>query len=80
MPPASGSAASSVLHLFETTPTMYQGLVGILAAPCAISSAVMASEMGGDDQLAGQLVVWSTLCAIFTLFALIFSLRSLCLI
>lgn len=68
---------SSILHLFETSPAMYQGLIGILASPCAVSSAVMAAEMGGDETLASQLVVWSTLISMFSLFFIVFVLRML---
>ncbi len=68
---------SGVLHLFEASPVMYQGMIGVLATPCAISSVVMASEMGGDDTLASQLVVWSSLTSILSLFIIIVVLRTI---
>jgi predicted permease len=37
----------------------------------------MAKEMGGDEQLAGQIVVWTSLLAIITLFIIVVVLRTL---
>lgn len=45
--------------------------IALFGTPAAVSSAVMAREMGGDDELAGQLVVWTTLGSAFTLFVII---------
>ena len=45
--------------------------IALFGTPVAVSSAVMAKEMGGDDDLAGQLVVWTTIGSAFTLFAII---------
>lgn len=36
----------------------------------------MAGEMGNDEQLAGQLVVWTSICSIVTLFAQVLLLMS----
>lgn len=47
----------------------YPGLVALFGSPVAVSSAVMASSMGADDQLATQLVVWTSIFSIFTIFA-----------
>ena len=43
--------------------------------PTAVSSYIMAQEAGADSELAGQLVVWSTLVSAFTVFAVTFLLR-----
>lgn len=51
-------------------------LVGISATPVAVSSAVMTQEMGGDDQLASQLVIWTTVMSLFSVFCVVFLLRS----
>lgn len=48
--------------------TEYPALIALFGTPVAVSSAIMAGEMGGDEQLAGQLVVWTSLCSIITLF------------
>jgi predicted permease len=51
------------------------GLIAVFASPVAISSAVMVQEIGGDEQLANQLVVWSSIFSMFTLFLLAYVLR-----
>lgn len=45
--------------------------------PVAVSSYIMAQQAGADGQLAGQLVVFSSVLSIFTLFVTIFILRTL---
>jgi len=50
-------------------------LVAISATPVAVSSAVMAQEMGCDDQLASQLVVWSSALSMATVFCIVYLLR-----
>ena len=55
----------------------YAALVALFATPVAVSSAPMAQEMGGDSELAGQLVVFTTLVSAFTLFLVIYALRLL---
>ena len=60
--------------LSEFTPLLscgkaeYAALVSFFGTPVAVSSAVMAYEMGGDEQLATQLVVWTSIFSIFTIF------------
>jgi predicted permease len=49
----------------------YPALIALFGSPVAVSSAVMAGQMDGDEQLATQLVVWTSLCSIFTVFALV---------
>lgn len=53
----------------------YPALIALFATPVAVSSAIMTHEMGGDNQLAGQLVVWSTICSIVTIFFTIVVMR-----
>ena len=50
--------------------------VGLCATPVAVSSAVMVQEIGGDDQLASQLVVWSSVLSMATIFVITFILRA----
>lgn len=50
--------------------------VGVFATPVAVSSAIMAKEMGADDELAGQLVVWTSLVSALTIFVYVTILRS----
>lgn len=46
----------------------------MLASPTAVSSFTMAQQMSGDDELAGQIVVMSSLFSILTVFCGIFML------
>lgn len=46
-------------------------LIAMYGSPVAVSSAIMAEQMGNDEQLATQLVVWTSLCSIVTIFALV---------
>ncbi|MBQ1281385.1 MAG: AEC family transporter [Oscillospiraceae bacterium] len=55
------------------TPT----ILAICASPIAVSSAVMTQEIGGDEQLANQQVVWSSVLSMFTIFVFVFILRSI---
>lgn len=48
----------------ETYPT----LIAMFGAPVAVSTAVIASEMDGDEQLATQLVVWTSLGSVVTVY------------
>ncbi len=46
-------------------------LVALFGAPAAVSGAVMAGEMGNDEQLATQHVVWSSVGSMVTIFAIV---------
>lgn len=46
----------------------YPALVALFGSPVAVSSAIMAGQMGSDEQLAAQLVVWTSICSIVTIF------------
>lgn len=56
-------------------PAEFTVFVALFGTPVAVSSAVMAGEMGCDDQLAGQYVVWTSVCSMFTIFGIVFVLR-----
>ena len=49
----------------------YPAMVALFGSPAAVASAIMATEMGGDEQLATQIVVWTSLLSIVTLFLII---------
>lgn len=55
----------------------YAALVALFGSPVAVSSAIMASEMGGDEQLASQYVVWTSLLSMGTIFLLVSMLRGI---
>jgi len=56
---------------------MFPALIALFASPVAVSSVIMASEMDNDEQLAGQLVVWTCIGSVITIFMIIVVLRSL---
>ena len=49
----------------------YPALIALFGTPAAVSSAIMAGQMKNDQQLATQLVVWTSLCSIPTIFLLV---------
>ena len=55
----------------------FAAFVGVFATPAAVASAVMAKEMGADEELAGQLVVWTSLIGMVTVFVSTAVLRAL---
>ena len=67
---------SEFTTLVDFGQTEYPALIALFGTPVAVSSAIMAGEMGNDEQLAGQLVVWTSICSIVTLFAQVLLLMS----
>ena len=55
----------------------FPSLIALFGTPGAVSSAIMAEEMGNDGTLAGQLVVWTSVLSIFTMFLTIVAVRML---
>lgn len=53
----------------------YPALLALFGSPVAVSSAIMAQEMENDGELAGQLVVWTSVASVVTLFGFILTLR-----
>ena len=64
-------------HILHFTPGIFAALISLFATPVAVASAIMAEEMENDGQLAAQLVVWTSLISVFTLFGFIFLTRAL---
>lgn len=57
------------------TAVEFPSLITVSATPVAVSSAVMVQELGGDGQLAGQIVVWTTVFSAGTIFCIVYLLR-----
>lgn len=55
-------------------------LISLFASPAAVSSFTMAQQMGGDGELAGQLVMFGTVVSVFTMFLWIFTVMQMGLI
>ena len=56
---------------FKST-TDFAILIALFATPIAVSSAPMAAQMGQDEELAGQIVVWTSTISAISLFIIIF--------
>lgn len=54
--------------LFAWTPALVASFCALFASPVSVSSAPMAAEMHADEALAGQLVVWTSIGSVFSLF------------
>lgn len=52
-------------------------LLGTFASPIAVSSFTMAQEMHGDEKLAGQLIIITSILSVFTIFSAILLLRNI---
>lgn len=75
-----GAVLLSKIGIMSVTAAEMPGLISVFASPVAISSAVMVGEIGGDDQLATQLVVWTSVMSMFSIFICVFIMKSLCLL
>ena len=53
----------------------FAALVAVVCTPVAVSSVPMAQEMGADAELAGQLVVFTTISSAVTVFLASFLLK-----
>ena len=59
---------STYTGLLTCTSRDYPALIALFATPAAVSSAVMAGQMGNDEQLATQIVVWTSVVSVVTMF------------
>ena len=71
---------SEYTGILNLTAVEYPAFISLFASPVAVSSAVMVGEIGGDEQLAGQLVVWTSVLSMLTMFLIIFTMKALTLI
>ena len=71
------AAVLFVAVLLDFDSSVYPALVALFGSPVAVSSAIMAQEMDNDGVLAGQLVVWTSISSIFTIFVMVVILRSI---
>ena len=58
----------SSLGVLKAGTNEYASLIALFGTPVAVSSAVMAGQMGGDEQLATQLVMWTSIGSVVTIF------------
>lgn len=72
-----GAVILNSLGLVHFTSAAFAALIGLYATSVAVASAIVAEEMDNDGQLAGQLVIWTTLASAVSLFVSILLLRIL---
>ncbi len=68
---------SKYTDLVNFTADEYPAMVALFGTPVAVASAVMADQMENDGKLAAQLVVWTSLFSIVTIYFFIVILRSM---
>ena len=56
------------MGIMQANNAQYAALIALFGSPVAASSAIMASEMGNDEQLAAQYVVWTSVGSALTIF------------
>lgn len=66
-----------VFGIVSYGPDTLPAMVALFGSPVAVSSTVMASQMGSDEQLAAQLVVWTCVGSIVTIFLQVCVLMSM---
>lgn len=75
-----GAVALAKMGCLQCGVHEFPALVGLFGSPVAVSSAIMASQMENDEQLATQLVVWTTIFSAFTVFGIVCILMAMGLI
>lgn len=77
--PALGIALAILLanisDFFSFTSAYYAAFVALFGSPVAVSSAIMASQMDNDDQLANQILVWTSIASVLTVFVTVVLLK-----
>lgn len=63
-----GALLASKMGLITCGPGEYASLIALCGSPVAVSSAIMATEMKNDSQLATQLVMWTSVGSVLTVF------------
>ena len=64
--------------LFHYSSAEMVTLLTLTASPCAVSSYTMAYQYGADSDLAGELVVFSTLFSAVTIVMFVYILKNVC--
>lgn len=72
-----GAIALNALGVISCGPNEFPALVALFGSPTAVSGAIMAGEMKNDEQLATQLVMWTSIVSIATIFVIVCILMSM---
>ena len=62
------AVALSKMGMLKASTNEYAAMIALFGTPVAVSSAVMAGQMGSDEQLATQLVMWTSIGSVVTIF------------
>lgn len=65
----------SHMGVLSLTNAEYPAFIALFSTPVAVSSAIMAGEMKNDEQLASQLVVWTSLSSVITISVIILLMK-----
>ena len=71
------AVALTLAGILDFDASVYPALIAVFGTPTAVSSAIMARQMNHDEQLATQLVVWTSIGSIFTIFGTVCVLLAL---
>ena len=72
-----GAMLLTKLGVLSCGPNEYPALVAVFGSPAAVSGAIMATEMKNDGQLATQLVMWTSIISVATIFLIVCFLMNL---
>ena len=72
-----GAILLNSLGVISCGPNEFPALVAVFGSPTAVSGAIMATEMKNDEQLATQLVMWTSIVSIATIFVIVCVLMSM---
>jgi len=75
--PVLGLGTAYLLFADNFNGAHFAAFIAVFTTPMAVSSVAMSQEMGADAELAGQLVIWTTVSSAFTTFIASFILKSL---
>ena len=73
--PLIGVGTAFLLLSKELNAAEFAAIAALFSAPVAVSSLPLAQEMGADTALAGQMVIWTTVCSSVSIFAVSFFLK-----
>ena len=72
-----GAIALTAMGVLSCGPNEYPAMVAVFGSPTAVSGAIMAAEMKNDGQLGTQLVMWTSIVSIVTIFTIVCILMSM---
>lgn len=66
---------SEYTSYFNFTAAHYASFIALFGSPVAVSSAIMADQMDNDGQLANQILVWTSVFSVITIFVTVAVLK-----